>query len=351
MVSRTPLVPDAAASLGVALVLSSNTPLVLLDHELHVVAASISFCRDFGLKPNDVVGRSLFSLGAGEWGIAQLRSLLRATVAGLAAIEAYECELVRSGLPVINLTVHAHKLELQTPTDVYVVLAVTDTTAMRQAEKVKDDLIRDKQNLMLELQHRVANSLQIIASVLMQSARQMQSEEAIAQIKDAHQRVMSIATMQRILSKRGDDEVALVTYLDDLCASIGASMIADPKRLRLTVTCDNTKMSADKSVCIGLIVTELVINSLKHGFARVDPDGDIAVNFGSTGDDWVLSVKDNGVGMPDAGLEVKPGMGTGIVQAFAAQLDAVIVVSDENPGTLVTMSHKGDADQQISRLV
>ena len=122
----TPLLPESAASLGIALVVSSNTPLVLLDGKLIILAASSSFCYEFGLPPANVIGRSLFDLGNGEWDIAQLRSLLRATVSGDAAIDAYECDLVRQGLPDINLTVHAHRLELEEEPEIYVVLAVAE---------------------------------------------------------------------------------------------------------------------------------------------------------------------------------------------------------------------------------
>ncbi len=347
----TPLLPDAAASLGIALVVSSNTPLVLLDKDLNIVAASISFCRGFGLIAVNVVKHSLFELGDGEWNIAQLRSLLRATVSGDAAIEAYECDLKRKGVPVINLMVHAHKLELATQTEIYIVLALADITEVKRAEKVKNDLIREKHNLLLELQHRVANSLQIISSILMQNARRVQSDEASGHIQDAHHRVMSIATLQRMLAAHGDEEVALSPYLTDLCASIGASMIADSARLQLTAMCDDSRMSADESVSIGLIVTELVINALKHGFPRIDANGTISVTYHSNTNGWVLSVKDNGIGMPDSSAKVKPGLGTGIVEALAGQLDAVIVVSKANPGTLITVTHSASAEHHGSRLV
>jgi two-component system, sensor histidine kinase PdtaS len=351
MTSHIPLLSDAAASLGIALVVSSNTPLVLLSKDLKVVAASVSFCRQFGLAAGDVVDRSLFDLGNGEWNIAQLRSLLQATVSGNAAIDAYECDLRREGKPDIKLVVHAHKLELPGQGDVYIVLALADVTAMRQTEKITEELLRQKHNLMLELQHRVANSLQIIASVLMQSARRVQSEEASTHIQDAHHRVMSIATLQRLLAAHGDQEVGLAPYLTDLCASIGASMIANPAKLRLSATCDDSRMSADQSVSIGLIVTELVINALKHAFPRIDPEGAIAVRYHSDGEGWVLTVDDNGIGMPHPSSKVQPGLGTGIVEALATQLRATILVCGANPGTLITLTHASDNNSQPSRLV
>lgn len=73
-------------------------------------------------------------------------------------------------------------------------------TDARAEARLKDDLVRDKAMLLQEVQHRVANSLQIIASVLMQSARQVQSDEARGHLHNAHHRVMSIAALQRQLS-------------------------------------------------------------------------------------------------------------------------------------------------------
>ena len=82
-------------------------------------------------------------------------------------------------------------------------LSVTDITHARAAEKLKDNLLREKDVLLQELHHRVANSLQIIASVLMQSARKVQSEETRSHLYDAHQRVMSVAALQQQLASSG----------------------------------------------------------------------------------------------------------------------------------------------------
>src|SRR5690606_38220317 len=89
--------PQSASSLGLALVVSSSTPLILLNEQLVVKAASGSFCRSFSVNCETVVGKELFELGDGEWDIPQLRSLLVATAAGNAAIDAYEVDLTRAG--------------------------------------------------------------------------------------------------------------------------------------------------------------------------------------------------------------------------------------------------------------
>jgi two-component sensor histidine kinase len=188
-----------------------------------------------------------------------------------------------------------------------------------------------------EVQHRVANSLQIIASVLMQSARKVQSEEARGYLRDAHHRVMSIAAVQRHLAASSLDNVQLRPYFIQLCESLGASMIQDPGRLSISVTVDDSVVSPNVSVSLGLIITELVINALKHAFPH-RKHGVIAIDFRSKGNQWALSVKDNGIGMPTGEEKAKPGLGTGIVLALTNQLGAKIEVSEAGPGTSVVIS-------------
>lgn len=321
---------------------------MLLDGNLLVVAASGSFCRSFGLDPRVVPGCSLFELGEGEWNRPQLRALLRATASGSAEIEAYEMDLIRPGEATRCLHIHAHVLENTGSDRPKMVMAVADITDERAAVRLKDNLVREKQILFDELQHRVANSLQIIASVLMQSARKVQSEETRLHLTDAHHRVMSIATLQRQLAMSKVGDVALKPYLTELCASIAASMIPDTGVISLDVTSDDSHTNADISVSLGLIVTELVINALKHAF----PDGrigKIVVDYKAANDRWALSVNDDGVGMPIGDATAKPGLGTGIVEALARQLEAVVTVTDAKPGTAVRVGTDLNTDRAVAK--
>ena len=223
MTSVTSLHVEAASTLAV--IASSNEPLLFLAADLTVIAASASFCRAFQIDPASVPGRPLSDLGAGEWALPQLSSLLRATASGSAEIEAYEIDLVRKGQATRSLVLNARKLEDGDKERVRLLLAITDVTLARAEARQKDDLIREKAILLQEVQHRVANSLQIIASVLMQSARKVQSEEARGHLRNAHHRVMSIAAVQRHLAASTLGDVALRPYFIQLCESLGASMM------------------------------------------------------------------------------------------------------------------------------
>jgi two-component sensor histidine kinase len=303
------------------------------------MGASSSFCNTFNLDPATITNSRLADLGDGEWNVPQLHSLLMATIAGAAEIDAYEMDLVRKGKATCRLILSAHKLDYFDTETVRVVLAATDVTQSRLAERQKDDLVREKQVLLQELQHRVANSLQIIASVLMQSARRVQSEETRLYLHDAHSRVMSIAMLQKQLAVTQLKSVDLRTYFADLCRSISASMIDDPHRLTLESIVDETATNSDVSVSMGLIVTELVINAIKHAFQDRAEGGKITVEFKADEGSWLLSVSDNGSGMPVGKKRGKPGLGTGIIEALSKQLDATVTIINVNPGTRVEVQH------------
>ena len=330
--------PTVVDALALALVASSDAPILLLDGELMVVAASASFSRAFQIDPATAEGRSLFALGSGEWDVPQLRSLLRVTLSGSAQVDTYEMDLKRPDREPRCLVITAHLLEHGDPLNVRLLLSVSDVTDARLADRLKDDLLREKAILYQELQHRVANSLQIIASVLMQSARRIPSAQTRSHLYDAHSRVMSVAALQSQLVASRVGEVPLRAYFIELCQSIGASMIQDHDKLRLRVEADESVALADASVSLGLIVTELVINALKHAFPQ-GRGGDILVGYKSTGPAWTLSVTDDGVGMPTDHVPPK-GLGTSIVEALAKQLGATVEMADAAPGTRASIVHK-----------
>ncbi len=335
MTTLTPSHIESATSL--AIVAASNEPLLFLSGDLRLIAASASFCRVFQIRPDRVVGRRLSDIGLGEWGNPKLASLLKATASGAAEIAAYEIDFDDAGRKPRHLVVNARKLDDGDLANVRLLVAVSDVTAARADALLKDELIREKAILLQEVQHRIANSLQIIASVLLQSARRVQSQEARGHLQDAHHRIMSIAAVQHHLAMSSLHEVALQPYFAQLCESLATSMISDPDALSIAVEVDESVVDANKSVSLGLIVTELVINALKHAF----PDqrhGRIVVRYRSDGPSWTLSVRDNGVGMPTGHPAAKAGLGTGIVEALAKHLHAGITVSDAAPGAAITLS-------------
>jgi len=174
--------------------------------------------------------------------------------------------------------------------------------------------------------------------VLLQNAKRAPSDETRIHLREAHNRVMSVAALERQLAGSGENHVELHAYFTSLCESISASMIADGDRLSLTVTGVGGSVEARVSTSLGLIVTELVINALRHAF----PDGRhgrIVVDCEFHGPNWTLSVSDDGAGMPTDPAQTRVGLGTSIVQALAKQLAATVAIEPRHPGTRVTITH------------
>ena len=100
-------------------------------------------------------------------------------------------------------------------------------------------------------------------------------------------------------------------------------MIGDSRPISLKVDADAGTAISREAVSIGLIVTELVMNALKHAFPATKPDAAIVVSYKVAEKDWKLTVSDNGIGKPDVkASQSKPGLGTSLIQALARQLDA-----------------------------
>ena len=326
---------ESANDLVLALVTTCESPLLLLDGKLTLIAASAAFCGSFGLDAASLSGRSLADLGGGEWRGAELQSLLKATAAGLAKVGSFEMDFQNPDLGPRRLVLAARKLEYCDKKNVRLLLTVTDVTDVRLAEQLKDDLLREKTALLEELQHSIANSLQIIASVLMQTPAEGGSNERRTQLFDAQHRVRLVAAVQKQLAASRLGHVNLRPYLTELCQSIGGALIAEQSKLSLEVDTDESTAAASVSVSLGLVVTELVINAVKHAFPEPG-GGTIRVSFTSSGKDWTLSVADNGIGMPKE-ADRKPGLGTSIVAAIADQLKAKVVVAGDNGGTTVSL--------------
>ena len=117
-------------------------------------------------------------------------------------------------------------------------------------------------------------------------------------------------------------------------------MIGDSRAISLKVEADSGTAISREAVSIGLIVTELVMNALKHAFPDPKPDAAILVSYKVAESDWKLTISDNGVGKPDVkASEIKAGLGTSLIQALAKQLDARVDIASDYHGTAVSMTH------------
>ena len=117
-------------------------------------------------------------------------------------------------------------------------------------------------------------------------------------------------------------------------------MIGDTRPISLKVVGEGGSATSRQAESLGLIVTELVMNALKHAFPDDKTKGQITVAYDMAGTNWKLSISDNGIGKPEGGFAPgKSGLGTGIVKALAQQLDAQVETIAGPEGTTVSITH------------
>jgi two-component sensor histidine kinase len=330
-----------ACALAQCIVDTVREPILVLDKELRVIAASRSFYSGFEVSPEDTQGRLLYTLGDGQWDIPKLRVLLEQIIPKHGVMEGYEVEHEFPHLGYRTMLLNARQVFYEGGTETTILLGLEDVTERRKLERDKDDLLGQKDTLLAEIEHRIANSLQIIASIILLKARTVESKETREHLHDAHRRVISIAAVQQQLHSSGViGPVEMVPYLSRLCDALAHSMIDVDRAIKIRVTGEGGAAGTREAESLGLITTELVMNALKHAFPDEKTDGEIVVAYDVDGPNWKLSVGDNGVGRPDGVFaQPKSGLGTGIVKALAREVDAFVETSATPGGTVVSITH------------
>jgi len=230
-------VQDAFA-LAHAIVDTVREPLVVLDDELRVIAASRSFYRTFKVNRDESQGKLLFELGDRAWNIPKLRLLLGKIIPERGEMEDYEVDHDFPDIGRRTMLLNARKVFYEIGSHANIILlGIEDVTGKRALEREKDELLRQKDVLLDEIQHRVANSLQIIASIILLKAKSVDSEETRRHLQDAHSRVISVAAVQQHLhASAAIGSMEMQPYLTRLCEALSNSMIGEDQPVILKVT-------------------------------------------------------------------------------------------------------------------
>ncbi len=336
-----------AQALALAIVDTLPEPFLVLDDTLHLLAGSRCFYEVFGETAAHAHGCSLFDLSDGQWDIPGLRQLLATVVPQHTAVEGFEFEQRFAHLGKRTIQLNALPIRDDDGESRMVLLAIKDITERRIAEQEKqrllehtEELLEQQRTLLREMRHRIANSLQIIASILLLKAGTVSSEETKNELRAAHQRVMSVAAVQSHLNtSEGIEQIEMGPYLTKLSAGLASSMVGPKQHIDIVVAASEGTLPTSHAVSIGLIVTELIMNAIKYAFPKARSSARIRVTFEMAKSDWKLTVADNGVGRAaDEGSNISTGLGTALIGALAKQLNAQITETSTPKGLTVEVT-------------
>jgi len=194
-----------------------------------------------------------------------------------------------------------------------------------------EEALAQKSALLHEVDHRVKNNLQLIASLILLQSRRTPDEAARAALKSVLERVTAVATVHRRLFQNDPLRFDVADFVRDLTADLAAAAGRDD--LDVVLDLDHVAIPAASAAAFALVVNELLGNALKHGFPP-GRGGRISVNLADLGRACVLTIADDGVGMGGQ----PPGFGSTIVKLLCQQLHADLQVSDAQPGVRATVT-------------
>jgi len=211
----------------------------------------------------------------------------------------------------------------------------------KQELETKNNIIEkaliDKDILLREIHHRVKNNLQVVSSLLNLQANYISDDLALEAITEGKNRVSSMALIhQNLYQENNLTSINSKEYFDDLIENLFDSYNIDEDNILLTKNIDNLDIDVDTMIPLGLIVNELVSNSLKHAFREKRHKGEIKVVLKEENDALVLSISDNGVGMSEDHFLTSDSFGNKMIRAFKQKLKAEIQVVNDH-GTTVSM--------------
>ncbi len=305
----------ASGEAGLELVLQGGVDVVALDHYLST-GTGLDFLAQ--LTPLEDRPAVVYVTGSNETAIA------------VAALKSGATDFVPK-------TVAEDFMELLVAAIDHAISRVRLNRAKAKAEREMHEARERAELLLGEVNHRVANSLAMVAALVGLQSNAVEDPEAKRALAETQVRIQAIAGVHRHLYTSDDvRSVQVADYLQSLVGELENSLQADGRTAAIRVEVEPFQLQTEKVASLGVIVTELVTNALKYAYADATP-GEVRVRMWPEDTQVVLQVEDDGVGWTGTGIAQGTGLGGRIVKAMAHGLGATVSHS-EGPGTCVKVT-------------
>jgi PAS domain S-box-containing protein len=209
-----------------------------------------------------------------------------------------------------------------------------DITELKRTQDEIKRALEEKEMLLKEIHHRVKNNLMVISSLLNLQSRYIKDKEARSIFQESQNRAKSMALIHERLYRSTDlKRIDFGDYIRTLGTDLYHTYVPARNKIKLNMELENLMVDINTTVPLGLIVNELITNSMKHAFLGID-EGEINIEFHKNdNDEFILIVEDNGKGLP-AGLDFRntETLGFQLVNNLTAQIDGNIEL-DRSHGT------------------
>ncbi len=319
---------------------SSTDAIIIGDDNMNIISWNMGANEIFGYKYEEIVGKHLSTILQMECMEEDGNGEEKCSAENIAILEKpVEIEGLRNDgtrFP-IEILINSWNID----GELFCTAFIRDITQRKDAEvKIKSSL-KEKEVLLKEIHHRVKNNMQIISSLISLQSDYADNEATIKMFEDSKNRIRSMALIHEKLYQ--SEDISLIDfsdYIESLAGRLLEVYGVVRRRIELRTNVENIFLDIDAAIPCGLIINELVSNSIKHAFPE-GRLGHITIDMNGQDGEYVLMVADDGVGVPeDIDYKNTESLGLQIVQTLTLQLGGKIEL-ESNGGTRFKIFFKG----------
>lgn len=319
---------------------NTSDAIIITDLELNILQVNKGFEKIYGWKTDEVVGKKLGTIP--EQIIPETQKIFNEVKAGSIITDH---ETIRQKKDGSIFDVSSTISPIKDPSGNVVAFAgiSRDITQRKKAEAEIKRSLKEKETLLREIHHRVKNNMQIISSLLRLQSTYIKNKDDAEIFKESHNRIYSMSLIhEKLYQSRDFTNIDFKVYVRDLVIGLFHSYGTDESRINPKISAGNVPIGIDSAIPCGLIINELVTNSLKYAF----PDGrkgEINICLGVEGEhEFELKISDNGVGIPESiDFEKTDTLGLHLVKILAENQLHGEITEDRKNGTEFKIKFKG----------
>jgi PAS domain S-box-containing protein len=326
------LFPLTPASVAEDIITTLTDALCLVNLQGQIVSANAAASALLGYRESELVGQPVEMIFVPEKA-ADLKRTQLEQLRATGFVRDAEVTLVTRDARRIPVSFSLSIVRDRDGTEQGVVYVIRDLTERKLVEQQIRRALKEKEALLKEIHHRVKNNLQVVSSLLKLQIGATKDERAIEALRESQNRIYSMAFVHEMLYISEDlAEVDVTTLTTRLAHSLLGAYGGNQQAVTLKMNLDEVSLGMDAAIPCSLIINELVTNALKHAFPP-DQTGEICIDLRATDGQIVLTVSDNGIGLPpEVKVHQAESLGLQLVNTLTEQLEGSLDI-DRRSGT------------------
>lgn len=304
--------------------------ITLITPDGKIVDINRSTKKFVNLSKKEIIGKSILEVGMlFEYDIKEFIEIKNELMDGK-SVEPFEFKIIDRNSQIYWMEAHLSLLKKDRGRSTIQVILHNITKRKTYEKQIKQSL-NEKEVLLKEIHHRVKNNLQIISSLLNLQSRYIRDEDAFGVFKESQNRIKSMALIHEKLYQSEDlTKIDFAEYVRSLTFHLFNSYSVDQSAVEFSINFEEVLFDIDTSIPCGLIINELVSNSLKYAFP--EGKGKISIDLQLDGEKCVLVIRDDGIGFPEGlNFQNTETLGLRLVNILVSQINGVITL-DESEG-------------------